>query len=72
MPAPKLSDFLTDPKHKEERDFMQGVIDARVKEIADQWKEKRKKGKNKDDETPDDDDNDENGSFFDTLFGGKK
>lgn len=71
MPAPKLDIFLTDPKHKEERDFLSGVIDARVKEIAEQYEIEKKKKKKRAGEQ-DDDDNDENGSFFDKLFGGNR
>lgn len=70
MPIPKLDEFLSDPKHKEESDFLRGVIDARVKEIAADYEKERKK-KNKRAGDPDDENNEGNGSFFDRLFGGK-
>jgi len=67
MPKPTLEEFLADPKHKEDRDFLTGAIDARVKEIATEWdKEKRKR---KESEGDDDEPNkDDAGSFFDHLF----
>lgn len=65
MPIPKIADFLTEPEHKEQRDFMQGVIDARVKEIiAQRIEEKKKKGGGKGKGS-----NEESGSIFDDLFG---
>lgn len=65
MPIPKIADFLTEPEHKEQRDFMQGVIDARVKEIIQQRiEEKKKKGGGKGKGN-----NEESGSIFDDLFG---
>lgn len=70
MPIPKLKEFFEDPKHEEERDFLTGVIDARVKEIAEQYAIEKKK-KKKPAEIPDEDDREESGSFFDRLFGGK-
>lgn len=71
MPAPKVDDFFADPKHKEDKDFLNAVIDARVKEIAEQYETKRKQKKTKEDDE-DDESTSENGSFFDHLFGGKK
>ena len=71
MPIPKLVDFFTDPKHKEESDFLRGVIDTRVKELADQYEIEKKKKKRPDSER-EEESKDENGSFFDALFGGKK
>jgi hypothetical protein len=71
MPAPKLADFLSDPKYKEESDFLRGVIDARVKEIAEQYEKDRKK-KNKRDDEQNEENTESVGSFFDNLFGGKK
>jgi hypothetical protein len=66
MPAPKLTDFLTDPAHKEERDFMQGVIDARLKELEEKYRKERKEsgGKNKKDK------DESGGTFWDNLFSG--
>lgn len=64
MPVPKIEEFLTDPAHKEQRDFMQGVIDARVKEIVAQYaEEKKKKGADKKGGKPG-----SSGNFFDDLF----
>lgn len=71
MPIPKLDEFLSDPKHKEESDFLRGVIDARVKEIAADYEKERKK-KKKQDADPDDGSSGESGSFFDAFFGGAK
>lgn len=74
MPIPKLDEFLADPKHKEDRDFLSGVIDARVKEIAAQYEkeQKEKRKKKKDDDEDDEGNKEESGSFFDRLFGGGK
>jgi hypothetical protein len=59
-----LAKFLSDPEHQESRTFINGVIDARVKELAVKAREEREN----------DDDDDDNGleNLFDVLFGGKQ
>lgn len=60
MPRPDLKTFLSDPKHEEERGFMDGVIDARIeKRIADAKLKKKQSGG-------------DDVSVWDSLFGGKK
>lgn len=62
-----LKDFLTDPAHKEKRDFLSGVVDARIKELI----EERVKLKNKPADDPEENKNKSTaGNIFDELFGG--
>lgn len=66
MPKLTVESFLSDPAHKEKRDFMSGIIDARIKEIIEQ----RKKKKNKSDDDDDGGNKGVSGNIFDELFGG--
>lgn len=62
MARPKLETFLTDPKHEEERTFMEGVINAAVDKRVEAIKKKKAEGGGSDDD-----------NVFDTLFDwGKK
>lgn len=57
MPFPKLSDFLSDPKYKQDKEFIDGCIDARLKELNEQAKKNRKNKREPD-------------NIFDAWFGG--
>lgn len=62
-----LKDFLTDPAHKERRDFLSGVIDARIKELIAE----RQKSRNAPPDDPEENKNKKTaGNIFDDIFGG--
>lgn len=71
-----LAKFLSDPSTKEPRDFINGIIDARVTEIIKQ-RMKKKDAENGDggdgsNEKEDGDTDEQSANFFDNLFGVKK
>lgn len=58
-----LEDFLNDPAHKEKRDFIGGIIDARIKQLIKQRK------KQKDVAEDENKNRGVSGNVFDELFG---
>lgn len=69
MPKLKLNldKFLSDPAHKESRDFLFGAIDARINAAIEA---RRAEKKPKPDDAPDDENSAASGNIFDELFGG--
>lgn len=65
MPLPKLDEFFSDPKHKETRDFLSGVVDARIKELI----EERKRHRSQQGGEPREQNTETAGNIFDELFG---
>lgn len=63
MPKITLEEFLSDPAHKERRDFIGGIIDARLKDLIEQ--RKKEKGGKRGSKS-----NVADGNIFDDLFGG--
>jgi len=66
-----LKKFLSDPAHKEGRDFLSGFVDHRIKEIVE---ERMKQKENEDDDKDEDDEKKDKrfASFFDEIFFGSK
>lgn len=50
--------FNTDPKHQEQRDFLDAIVEGSARRLAERIKKEKDKGGNKDEENP-----------FDALFG---
>jgi len=59
MPRPDFEKFLTDPKHADDREFMEKFMDHYV----------AKKKKESEEKSPD---GEEKENLFDFMFGGKK
>lgn len=57
MPRPELKEFLTDPKHQTERDFLYGVFDDYMMQKKKKADEERAKNPQK------------SQNLFDALFG---
>ena len=56
MPFPDLTKFFSDPAFQSDRDFLNGVIDARLKQHAEEEEKRRKENEPR--------------SIFDQWFGG--